>query len=70
MKFTRQMALDVIEDELQRPLDEFHPDMATGLCGAFYMCEIISEKEWEDFLLRISIKVMLYRQGSIGISYH
>lgn len=52
-QFDKQMAIDVIEDTLSC-LDSSHArGMAVGLCGAFYMCGLLSEKEWRVFLKRI-----------------
>lgn len=53
MKLDRQAALDVVEDELACSDSEFSRGMAAGLCGAFYMCELISRQEWEMLLARI-----------------
>lgn len=51
--FDKQMALDVIEDALT-DIDAPHGrGVATGLCGAFYMCGLLSAEEWAAFLERI-----------------
>jgi len=49
-KFDKCKALDVIKDALT-DIDTPHGrGMATGLCGAFYMCGLLSEREWQAFL--------------------
>lgn len=51
--FDKRMALDVVEDAL-RDLDTPNSrGMATGLCGALYMCGLLTDKEWNAFLERI-----------------
>ncbi len=51
--FDKRMALDVIEDAFT-DMDAPHGrGVATGLCGAFYMCGLLSEEEWEALLQRI-----------------
>jgi hypothetical protein len=53
--FDKRMALGVIEDALT-DLDTPHGrGVATGLCGAFYMCGLLSAEEWEVFLKRIPV---------------
>ncbi len=51
--FDRQMALDVIEDTLTDLDTPQGRGMASGLCGAFYMCGLISSAEWQAYLKRI-----------------
>jgi len=51
--FDRQMALDVIEDTLTDLDTPQGRGMASGLCGAFYMCGLISSSEWQAYLKRI-----------------
>lgn len=52
-KFDKYKALDVIEDALT-DIDTPHGrGMAAGLCGAFYMCGLLSGREWQAFLERI-----------------
>ncbi len=51
--FNKRMALDVIEDALttlDRPEDR---GLAIGLCGAFYMCGLLTHAEWQALLARI-----------------
>jgi len=51
--FDKPMAVEVIEDALTN-IDTAHGrGMATGLCGAFYMCGLLSAQEWAAFLKRI-----------------
>jgi hypothetical protein len=52
--FDRRMALDMIEDALTDMDTPNGCGVATGLCGAFHMCGLISEEEWEAFLKRIN----------------
>lgn len=51
--FDKRMALDVIEDALNDLETPHNCGMATGLCGAFYMCGLLSTEEWEALLKRI-----------------
>jgi len=51
--FDKQMALDVIEDALADMDTPHSRGLATGLCGAFYLCGLLSEQEWAAFLERI-----------------
>lgn len=51
--FDKSMALDVIEDALSELDTPNGRGMATGLCGAFYMCGLLSPEEWEGYLERI-----------------
>lgn len=51
--FDKQMALDVIEDTLTDLRTAQCRGMAAGLCGAFYMCGLISADEWQAYLKRI-----------------
>jgi len=54
--FDKLMALDVIEDALT-DVDTLHGrGVATGLCGAFYMCGLLSKKEWEKLVKRIPLE--------------
>mgnify|MGYP005813628683 CR=1 FL=1 len=54
MKYAdKRMALDLIEDALTDTDSPHGCGMATGLCGAFYMCGLLSEDEWKAFLMRI-----------------
>ena len=63
--FDKRMTLDVIEDALTN-IDTPHGcGMATGLCGAFYMCGLLSAEEWEAFLRRIPVEP--YKLGVGGI---
>jgi hypothetical protein len=51
--FDKRMALDVIEDALTDMYTPHSRGVATGLCGAFYMCGLLSEEEREMLLQRI-----------------
>lgn len=54
--FDKRMALDVIEDALT-DMDTAHGrGVATGLCGAFHMCGLLSAEEWEALLARIPVE--------------
>lgn len=51
--FDKRMALEVIEDAfttLETPEDR---GLVIGLCGAFYMCGLLTHAEWEALLARI-----------------
>jgi hypothetical protein len=51
--FDKRQALEVIEDALT-DIDNAHTrGVAVGLCGAFYMCGLLSEDEWAAILARI-----------------
>jgi len=52
--FDKHMALDVIEDALTNLDNPYENGMAAGLCGAFYMCGLLSKKEWEAALKLIN----------------
>ncbi len=52
--FDRRMALDVIEDSLTTISTAEDRGMALGLCGAFYMCGLLSHAEWKALLARIA----------------
>ncbi len=52
--FDRRMALDVIEDALTTISTAADRGLAMGLCGAFYMCGLLSHGEWEALLARIA----------------
>jgi hypothetical protein len=52
-KFNKAMALDTLEDALTAVNEPHGRGHATGLCGAFYMCGLLSKTEWEAFLQRI-----------------
>jgi hypothetical protein len=54
-KIDKRTALDVIEDVLTDIDTSQGCGIAIGLCGAFYMCGLISEREWQAFLARIPI---------------
>lgn len=51
--FDKRMALDVIEDALTNLDTPNGRGMATGLCGAMYLCGLLNNDEWEEFLKRI-----------------
>ncbi len=48
--FDKRMAFEVLEDALTDLDSPNSRGMATGLCGAFYMCGLLSTGEWEAFL--------------------
>lgn len=52
-QFNKKIALDVIEDALACMDTPHARGMAIGLCGAFYMCGLLSAAEWRAFLKRI-----------------
>ncbi len=51
--FDKRMALEVIEDALAALHTPEDRGLAIGLCGAFYMCGLLSQAEWEVLLARI-----------------
>ncbi len=51
--FDKRMALDVIEDALTTLGTPEDRGLAIGLCGAFYMCGLLTQAEWEALLVRI-----------------
>ncbi len=51
--FDKRMALDVIEDALTTLSTPEDRGLVRGLCGAFYMCGLLSHVEWEELLARI-----------------
>ncbi len=54
--FDKRMALEVIEDAFTM-LDTLEGRwMAIGLCGAFYMCGLLSRAEWEALVERIPVE--------------
>lgn len=54
--FDERQAVDVIEDALTNIDTPHGRGMATGLCGAFHMCGLLSKEEWEALLARIPIE--------------
>ena len=54
--FDKAMALEVIQDVLTDLATPHGRGMATGLCGAFHLCGLISEDEWLAFLKRIPVE--------------
>ncbi len=52
--FDKRMALDVIEDALTTLGTPEDRGLAMGLCGAFYMCGLLTHAEWEALLARIT----------------
>ncbi len=52
-EFDKRMALEVIEDALTALSAPENRGFAVGLCGAFYMCGLLSQVEWRAFLARI-----------------
>ncbi len=53
--FDKRMALDVIEDALTMLGTAEGRGVAIGLCGAFYMCELLTRAEWEALVARIPV---------------
>lgn len=51
--FDKRMAMAVFEDALANRDVAHGRGMATGLCGAFYMCGLFSQEEWAACLKRI-----------------
>ncbi len=51
--FDKRMALDVIEDAFTTLDTSEGRGVAIGLCGAFYMCGLLSHAEWEALVERI-----------------
>ncbi len=51
--FDKRMALEVIEDVLSTLATPEDRGLAMGLCGAFYMCGLLSHAEWESLMERI-----------------
>ncbi len=50
---TRRMAADVIEDAFTDLVSPRGRGLALGVCGTFYLCGLISEKEWRSYVERI-----------------
>ncbi len=53
--FDKRMALEVIEDALTMVGTPEERGLAVGLCGAFYMCGLLSHAEWEVLVERIPV---------------
>ncbi len=51
--FNKRMASEVIEDAFSDLDSPYGRGVASGLCGAFYMCGLLSEEEWKSYLKRI-----------------
>lgn len=51
--FDKRMALDVIEDAFTTLGTPEGRGVAIGLCGAFYMCGLLSHAEWEALVASI-----------------
>ncbi len=51
--FDKHMAVEIIEDALTNLTTPNGRGMATGLCGAFYLCGLLSAEEWKAYLKRI-----------------
>ncbi len=54
--FDKRMALDVIEDAFTTLDTSEGRGVAIGLCGAFYMCGLLSHAEWEALVERIPVE--------------
>jgi len=56
VRFDKRQATEVIEDALT-DIDTPHGrGVAAGLCGAFHMCGLLSQEEWEEILERILVE--------------
>ena len=56
VRFDKRQATEVIEDALT-DIDTPHGrGVATGICGAFHMCGLFSQEEWEEILERIPVE--------------
>ncbi len=53
--FDKRMALEVIEDALTMLGTAEGRGVAIGLCGAFYMCELLTHAEWQALVARIPV---------------
>jgi hypothetical protein len=52
LAFTKQMAVDLLEDRLTVKLDEYSKGQFSGLVGGFYLSGIFTQKEWGAYLTR------------------
>src|SRR5512140_1632866 len=59
--FDKRMAVEVIEDSLTDLTTPNSRGMATGLCGAFYLCGLLSAEEWAAYLQRIPAESFMAR---------
>ncbi len=53
--FDRRMALEVIEDAFTTMGSPEGRGLAIGLFGAFYMCGLLSQSEWEALVAKIPV---------------
>ncbi len=53
--FDKRMALEVIEDAFTTMGSPEGRGLAIGLCGAFYMCGLLSHAEWEALVAQIPV---------------
>jgi hypothetical protein len=51
--FDKHTAMEVIEDALADMGFPHGRGVATGLCGAFYMCGLLNMEEWDAYMKRI-----------------
>ena len=51
--FDKRMATEVIEDAFKDLDTPYGRGVVSGLCGAFYMCGLLNEEEWNVYLKRI-----------------
>ncbi len=56
MDFDKRQAIEVIEDALTNIDTPHGRGVAVGLCGAFHMCGLINEVEWEAYFARIPVE--------------
>lgn len=63
--FDKHMALDEIEDALTGLHTPYGRGVAVGLCGAFYMCGLLSTAEWETFMARIPAEILMFEDNAI-----
>lgn len=63
--FDKDMAIGVLEDALTNLTTPNSRGMATGLCGAFYLCGLLSAEEWTAYLKRIPAEAFMARADGI-----
>jgi hypothetical protein len=59
--FDKRMAFDVVEDALTSLDTPENRGFASGLCGGFYLCGLLSEAEWYGYQDRIFGKGSPYK---------
>jgi hypothetical protein len=63
--FDKRKAMAVIEDALSNVGIAYGRGMATGLCGAFYLCGLFDREEWEACLNRIPSGPEAYNSSGV-----